>query len=104
RKPSNSFQPLIPVQNLVRELSPARLARLGRQQALEGLANTVGGRTSRPWELPGPILSDKPLSCRQELDGIVSLITELGDQVVEQLPLCLVLGHAGVLLETEASA
>jgi hypothetical protein len=66
---------------------------------LEGLANAVRGCASSPWEILGRILSDKLLRGRQELDGIVSLITELGDQVLEQFPLRVVLGHAGVLPE-----
>jgi hypothetical protein len=86
RKPSNSLQPLVCLQHLVRELSPARPAELGRKQPLEGLANTVGGRTSRLWEFTGRILSDKLPSSPQELDGILSPITKLGDQVVGPRP------------------
>jgi hypothetical protein len=49
-------------------------------------------------------LGNKLLSRHQELDGILSPITELDDQVAEQLPLCLVLGHAAIPLEMNASA
>ena len=52
---------------------------------LEGLANTVGGRTGRPWKLPGRSHSDKPPSSPQELDGILSPITRLGGQMGDQL-------------------